>query len=81
MVKVEGSAFHRLLDFILTNKTILYGDGRLANIPPTLLAPNQFLGATLHMLKVMLPTLCLEGHVLSMFLHADEEMYIKGSEQ
>lgn len=52
MVKVEGSAFQGLLDFILNNKTILSGDGRLANIPPTLLAPMQFIGATLHMLKV-----------------------------
>lgn len=52
LVRVEGSEFHGLVNFVKNNKTILSGDGRLAGIPPTILAPMQFLGGTLLTLKV-----------------------------
>lgn len=52
LVSVQGTEFHGLVNFILNNKTLVSHDGRFAGIPPTLLAPTQFLGATMFALKV-----------------------------
>ncbi len=51
-VAVKGSEFKSLVNFILNNKTLIVRDGRFTGIPPTLLAPKPFLGATMTALKV-----------------------------
>ncbi len=51
LVSVEGADFNALVNFILNNKNLVSKDGKFAGIPPTLLAPTQFLGATMHVLK------------------------------
>lgn len=52
LVSVEGADFNALGNFILNNKAFVSKDGTFAGIPPTLLAPTQFLGATMQVLKV-----------------------------
>ena len=52
VARVEGSSVHALFNFMLTSKTTITTTGSHAGIPPTILAPVGFKGATLKALKV-----------------------------
>lgn len=51
---VEGSSVHVLFNYLLTSKTTITTTGPHAGVPPTILAPMGFKGATLKALKVLL---------------------------
>ncbi|XP_016295937.1 protein downstream neighbor of son homolog [Sinocyclocheilus anshuiensis] len=51
VVLVEGSNAFTLLNFLINCKSLVAGAGSQAGLPPTLLAPTAFRGATLHTLK------------------------------
>ncbi|XP_073699237.1 protein downstream neighbor of son homolog [Garra rufa] len=51
VVLVEGSNTFTLLNFLINCKSLVAGAGSQAGLPPTLLAPTAFKGATLHSLK------------------------------
>ncbi|XP_073805396.1 protein downstream neighbor of Son [Danio rerio] len=51
VVLVEGSNTFTLLNFLMNCKSLVAGAGSQAGLPPTLLAPTAFRGATLHALK------------------------------
>ena len=55
MVHVEGgSNVHVLFNYLLTSKTTITTTGSHAGVPPTILAPVGFKGATLKALKVLM---------------------------
>uniref|UniRef100_A0A671RIS4 DNA replication fork stabilization factor DONSON n=1 Tax=Sinocyclocheilus anshuiensis TaxID=1608454 RepID=A0A671RIS4_9TELE len=51
VVLVVGSNTFTLLNFLINCKSLVAGAGSQAGLPPTLLAPTAFRGATLHTLK------------------------------
>ncbi|XP_051561313.1 protein downstream neighbor of son homolog [Myxocyprinus asiaticus] len=51
VVLVEGSNTFTLLNFLINCKSLVAAAGSQAGLPPTLLAPTAFRGATLHTLK------------------------------
>uniref|UniRef100_A0A3B1JYK9 DNA replication fork stabilization factor DONSON n=1 Tax=Astyanax mexicanus TaxID=7994 RepID=A0A3B1JYK9_ASTMX len=51
VVLVEGSNTFTLINFLINCKSLVAGAGSQAGLPPTLLAPTAFRGATLQMLK------------------------------
>ncbi|KAI4885651.1 hypothetical protein NFI96_027540, partial [Prochilodus magdalenae] len=51
VVLVEGSNTFTLINFLINCKSLVAGAGSQAGLPPTLLAPSAFRGATLQMLK------------------------------
>ncbi|KAG7463627.1 hypothetical protein MATL_G00178640 [Megalops atlanticus] len=51
VVLVEGSNTFTLLNFLINCKSLVAATGSQAGLPPTLLAPTAFRGATLHTLK------------------------------
>ncbi|XP_035264202.1 protein downstream neighbor of son homolog isoform X2 [Anguilla rostrata] len=51
LVLVQGSSTFTLLNFLINCKSLVAAAGSQAGLPPTLLAPNPFRGATLHVLK------------------------------
>ena len=53
VVRVEGAHVHALFNFLLNSKTSITTTGAHAGIPPTLLAPVAFEGATLKAVKVL----------------------------
>jgi len=52
LVLVKGSDTKLLLTCLMSPRTITAMSGPMANIPPTLLSPVAFQGATLHALKL-----------------------------
>lgn len=53
LVFVKGVEAQALFNFLINCKSAIAGTGALAGIPPTLLAPTAFHGATLKPLKVL----------------------------
>ncbi|KAK2817856.1 hypothetical protein Q7C36_021789 [Tachysurus vachellii] len=51
VVLVEGSNSFTLINFLINCKSLVAAAGPQAGLPPTLLAPTAFRGATLHTLK------------------------------
>ncbi|KAM6893538.1 protein downstream neighbor of son homolog [Xenentodon cancila] len=51
VVCVEGSHTFTLINFLINCKSVVAAAGSQAGLPPTLLAPTAFRGATLHTLK------------------------------
>ncbi|XP_034156189.2 protein downstream neighbor of son homolog isoform X1 [Pangasianodon hypophthalmus] len=51
VVLVEGSNTFTLINFLINCKSLVAAAGPQAGLPPTLLAPTAFRGATLHTLK------------------------------
>ncbi|XP_062866869.1 LOW QUALITY PROTEIN: protein downstream neighbor of son homolog [Trichomycterus rosablanca] len=51
VVLVEGSNTFTLINFLINCKSLVAAAGSQAGLPPTLLAPSAFRGATLHTLK------------------------------
>jgi len=51
VVLVEGPHTHTLINFLINCKSLVAATGTQAGLPPTLLAPNAFRGATLQTLK------------------------------
>lgn len=56
VVCVEGSHTFTLINFLINCKSLVASAGSQAGLPPTLLAPVAFRGATMHMLKVQTHT-------------------------
>lgn len=52
VVCVEGSHTFALINFLINCKSVVAAAGSQAGLPPTLLAPVAFRGATMHALKV-----------------------------
>lgn len=52
LVLIEGMEVHALYNFLMNYKSTVSITGRFAGIPPTILAPVAFHGATLNSLKV-----------------------------
>lgn len=52
VVCVEGSHTFTLINFLINCKSLVAAAGSQAGLPPTLLAPVAFRGATMHTLKV-----------------------------
>lgn len=52
VVCVEGSNTFTLINFLINCKSLVAAAGSQAGLPPTLLAPVAFRGATMHTLKV-----------------------------
>lgn len=52
LVLIEGMELHALYNFLINYKSAVAITGRFAGIPPTILAPVAFHGATLNSLKV-----------------------------
>lgn len=52
VVCVEGPHTFALINFLINCKSLVAAAGSQAGLPPTLLAPNAFKGATMHTLKV-----------------------------
>lgn len=63
MVVVSGSHLHAFVNFLLTSKTTVATTGALAGVPPTLLAPVAFEGASLKSLKVRPWDILREGNL------------------
>lgn len=61
LVLVQGVEVHALYNFLLNCKSAIALTGPLAGIPPTLLAPVAFHGASLNSLKVRDSKVTLEG--------------------
>ncbi|KAJ8920523.1 hypothetical protein NQ315_005392 [Exocentrus adspersus] len=61
LILVEGAEVHALYNFLLNCKSATALTGPLAGIPPTLLAPVAFHGASLNSLKVRDNKVNLEG--------------------
>lgn len=61
LVYIEGADCHALFNFLLNSKSTVAKIGRLANIPPTLLAPVAFKGATLRNLSVRSSKVRVDG--------------------
>ncbi|XP_063954468.1 protein downstream neighbor of son homolog [Lytechinus pictus] len=57
LVLVEGLDTQALYNFLLNSRTVLTSVGPLADIPPTILSPLPFKGATLHSCKLKSGTL------------------------
>ncbi|XP_010794003.1 protein downstream neighbor of son homolog [Notothenia coriiceps] len=51
VVCVEGTHTFTLINFLINCKSLVAAAGPQAGLPPTLLAPNAFRGATMHTLK------------------------------
>ncbi|KAM6945327.1 protein downstream neighbor of son homolog [Aplochiton taeniatus] len=51
LVCVEGTHTFTLINFLMSCKSLVAATGSQAGLPPTLLAPTPFRGATLHSLK------------------------------
>ncbi|XP_028837236.1 protein downstream neighbor of Son [Denticeps clupeoides] len=51
VVLVDGAHTHTLINFLINCKSLVAAAGSQAGLPPTLLAPAAFRGATLHTLK------------------------------
>ncbi|KAM4560161.1 protein downstream neighbor of son homolog [Odontesthes bonariensis] len=51
VVCVEGSHTFTLINFLINSKSVVAASGSQAGLPPTLLAPTAFRGASVHMLK------------------------------
>ncbi|XP_029930649.1 protein downstream neighbor of son homolog [Myripristis murdjan] len=51
VVCVEGTHTFTLINFLINCKSLVAGAGSQAGLPPTLLAPTSFKGATMHTLK------------------------------
>ncbi|KAL2102800.1 hypothetical protein ACEWY4_001968 [Coilia grayii] len=51
VVLVEGTHTHTLINFLINCKSLVAATGSQAGLPPTLLAPSAFRGATLQTLK------------------------------
>lgn len=58
VVCVEGSHTFTLINFLINCKSVVAAAGSQAGLPPTLLAPIAFRGATMHTLKVWTHTHC-----------------------
>jgi hypothetical protein len=56
LIYVEGVEAQALFNFLMNCKSCTASTGPLAGVPPTLLAPVAFHGATLKSLKVFLKT-------------------------
>lgn len=52
LILIEGMEVHGLYNFLMNYKSTVSITGRFAGIPPTILAPVAFHGATLNSLKV-----------------------------
>ncbi|XP_078617520.1 protein downstream neighbor of Son-like [Branchiostoma floridae x Branchiostoma japonicum] len=52
LVQVEGGDAQALFNFLINSKSLVSQSGPLAGVPPTILAPVAFEGATLRALKV-----------------------------
>ena len=52
VVCVEGTHTFTLINFLINCKSLVAAAGPQAGLPPTLLAPNAFMEATMHTLKV-----------------------------
>lgn len=52
LVLIEGMEVHAFYNFLMNYKGVISITGRFAGIPPTILAPVAFYGATLNSLKV-----------------------------
>lgn len=52
VVCVEGSHIFTLINFLINCKSLVAAAGSQTGLPPTLLAPVAFRGATMHTLKV-----------------------------
>eukprot|EP00058_Branchiostoma_floridae_P018846 XP_002604335.1 hypothetical protein BRAFLDRAFT_124207 [Branchiostoma floridae] len=52
LVQVEGGDTQALFNFLINSKSLVSQSGPLAGVPPTILAPVAFEGATLRALKV-----------------------------
>ena len=55
VVQVEGAHTFTLINFLINCKSLVAAAGSQAGLPPTLLAPTAFRGATMQTLKVMGP--------------------------
>lgn len=53
VVLVKGMNTLTLLNFLINSKSLVASSGPQAGLPPTLLSPIAFRGATMQMLKVM----------------------------
>lgn len=53
VVLVKGMNTLTLLNFLINSKSLIASSGPQAGLPPTLLSPVAFRGATMQMLKVM----------------------------
>lgn len=60
VVCVSGTHTFTLINFLINCKSLVAGAGSQAGLPPTLLAPTAFRGATLHSLKVRRTLLQIE---------------------
>nr|CAG4651982.1 EOG090X09DI [Triops cancriformis] len=89
LVYIEGIETQALYDFLLNSKTCFSTTGALANVPPTLLSPVAFHGATLRSLKVRhgvaksesanMHSIELQGPVMPHVLHLLNELLVKSS--
>uniref|UniRef100_A0A3P8SWL3 DNA replication fork stabilization factor DONSON n=1 Tax=Amphiprion percula TaxID=161767 RepID=A0A3P8SWL3_AMPPE len=61
VVCVEGSHTFTLINFLINCKSVVAAAGSQAGLPPTLLAPVAFRGATMHTLKVTGGSVDLSG--------------------
>uniref|UniRef100_T1GBF9 Uncharacterized protein n=1 Tax=Megaselia scalaris TaxID=36166 RepID=T1GBF9_MEGSC len=61
LVLIEGSECQALYNFLLNSKSLITNVGRLAGIPPTLLAPVAFPKASMQMLETKSSKLRMDG--------------------
>lgn len=61
LVMIEGSECQALFNFLLNSKSIVTAVGRLAGIPPTLLAPVAFPKASMQMVETKSNKLRMDG--------------------
>lgn len=80
VVCVEGSHTFTLINFLINCKSVVAAAGSQAGLPPTLLAPIAFRGATMHTLKVMknTPTVYTHSAVADTVLNLSESVCFSG---
>ncbi|XP_078088918.1 protein downstream neighbor of son homolog [Mustelus asterias] len=71
-VLVKGLHTFTLLNFLINNKSIVAGSGPQAGLPPTLLAPVAFKGATMQTLKARSINIRTQNHSGMMESHSLE---------
>jgi hypothetical protein len=67
---IKGGDVQALFNFLLNSKTCVSNSGPLTGIPPTLLSPTTFVGATLQKIKIeqnIIKSLTSEGNSLTQY--------------
>ncbi|XP_072178624.1 protein downstream neighbor of Son-like [Diadema setosum] len=78
LVLVEGPDTQALFNFLLNSRSVVASVGPLADIPPTILSPVAFKGATLHSCKVKAGTMKQQQQTAGLALQEVSTLEVTG---